>query len=287
MKTNSFYRVAAFADGDTGGNPAGVHIGDALPPATEMQQIAKTIGYSETVFACPLQDEWLVRYYSPESEVPFCGHATIALAAILARHHGNGQFKLQLAHNRISVEGSIAGDKTLAALQSPPTRSKPITFAMRSEVLTLFGLKEEDLDSRIPPAWMHAGADHIVLALKAKDTLRSMSYSLEAGRILMARHGLVTIMLVWSEGNQVFHSRNAFASGGVYEDPATGAASAAFAGYLRDITWPHDGKITLIQGEDMGMRSIIQAEITAEMGASIRVSGSARLIADAEASPSS
>ncbi|WP_242630999.1 PhzF family phenazine biosynthesis protein, partial [Klebsiella quasipneumoniae] len=43
------------------------------------------------------------------------------------------------------------------------------------------------------------------------------------------------------EGEQIFHTRNPFAYGGVYEDPATGAASAAFAGYLRDINWPHGG----------------------------------------------
>lgn len=283
MKTSSFYRVAAFADGLTGGNPAGVYVADSLPTATEMQQLAKSVGYSETVFACPHQGEWLVRYYSPESEVPFCGHATIALAAILARVHGNGEFKLQLAQNRISVEGQNERDEIRAALQSPPTRSAPVTSAMLAEVLALFGLKREDLDTRIPPAWIHAGADHVVLALHSRDTLRSMTYSLEAGRVLMTKHGLVTVMLVCSEGDQLFHSRNAFASGGVYEDPATGAASAAFAGYLRDIAWPHGGKITLIQGEDMGMRSIIHAEIKSEIGASIRVTGSARLIAETEA----
>jgi hypothetical protein len=41
----------------------------------------------------------------------------------------------------------------------------------------------------------------------------------------------------------------------VYEDPATGAATAALAGYLREIDWPHGGKIEVIQGEDMGSRS--------------------------------
>nr|UUW42392.1 Phenazine biosynthesis protein PhzF like [Citrobacter portucalensis] len=80
------------------------------------------------------------------------------------------------------------------------------------------------------------------------------------------------------EGEQIFHTRNPFAYGGVYEDPATGAASAAFAGYLRDINWPHGGSIDLIQGEDMGMRSLIRAEIADELESSIRVSGQARLM---------
>ena len=70
--------------------------------------------------------------------------------------------------------------------------------------------------------------------------------------------------------------RNAFASGGVVEDPATGAAAAALAGYLRDIDWPHNGNVTIIQGEDMGMRSIIKMEIPSALGSSIKVTGTVR-----------
>lgn len=107
-----------------------------------------------------------------------------------------------------------------------------------------------------------------------------MTYDLNAGRELMDRAGLVTIILVYAETDQLFHTRNPFASGGVYEDPATGAATAAFAGYLRDINWPHQGVINIVQGEDMGMRSLLQAEIGPELGSSIRVSGTARLMTE-------
>nr|CAA6805287.1 MAG: Phenazine biosynthesis protein PhzF like [uncultured Thiotrichaceae bacterium] len=58
--------------------------------------------------------------------------------------------------------------------------------------------------------------------------------------------GLVTVMFIYSETEQYFHTRNPFASGGVYEDPATGAATAAFAGYLRNISWPHGGVIDIV-----------------------------------------
>jgi len=74
-------RIAAFADADNGGNPAGVMIADTLPDDAEMRRIAAEVGYSETAFAMPVDDAWRVRYFSPESEVPFCGHATIALGA--------------------------------------------------------------------------------------------------------------------------------------------------------------------------------------------------------------
>jgi PhzF family phenazine biosynthesis protein len=103
-----------------------------------------------------------------------------------------------------------------------------------------------------------------------------MHYELDAGRQLMQRAGLTTILLGWAETPRLFHTRNAFAIGGVLEDPATGAASAALGGWLRDIGWPREGSIEIVQGEDMGMRSRLRVEIGPEAGASLRVSGTAR-----------
>ena len=83
-------RIAAFSDGPSGGNPAGVVLCDALPAAVRMQAIAAEVGFSETVFAAPAGGGWRVRYFAPEIEVPFCGHATIALGAALASHTVTG-----------------------------------------------------------------------------------------------------------------------------------------------------------------------------------------------------
>jgi PhzF family phenazine biosynthesis protein len=276
MTANEILRIAAFADGDTGGNPAGVWIGAALPPADEMQRLAREIGFSETAFAAPLGDGWRVRYFSPEAEVPFCGHATIALGAALARRHGDGVYPLTLNEAAITVEGRAAGGRVEAALQSPPTRSAPAPAALVDAALALFGYRRDDLDPRIPPALAHGGADHLVLALKSRELLAAMRYDLAAGRTLMNAHGLVTIVLAWAGHEQLFHTRNPFAAGGVYEDPATGAGTAALAGYLRDIGWPHGGRIEVVQGEDMGMRSRLLAQLGPEAGGSIRVSGIAR-----------
>jgi len=103
-----------------------------------------------------------------------------------------------------------------------------------------------------------------------------MRYELDAGRAFMRELGIVTVVLAWAESDTLFHTRNPFAAGGVYEDPATGAGTAALAGYLRDISWPHGGQIDVVQGEDMGMRSRLRAAIDATPGSSIRVSGTAR-----------
>lgn len=288
-------RIAAFSDGLQGGNPAGVWVGASLPGAHEMQHIAAEVGFSETAFAAPMSTplpqvaqageptaelrEWRVRYFSPEAEVPFCGHATIALGVALARRFGEGEYGLHLNQAVIKVSGWLDGEgHWQAALQSPPTHSKPAPAELVAAALDLFGYTHADLDPRIPPALIHGGADHLVLALNSSAALAAMEYELEQGRTLMRREGLVTILLAHAAREQLFHTRNPFAYGGVYEDPATGAATAAFAGYLRDIHWPHGGIIDLFQGEDMGMASHLHAEIPAEPGSSIRVFGRARLM---------
>lgn len=297
-------RIAAFSDGLEGGNPAGVWIGAALPPEAEMGRIAHAIGFSETAFAAPLdtaggEGGYRVRYFSPEAEVPFCGHATISLGAALAAAHGDGVYALALNDARITVEGrrhagqggeSGAGgadgegqgvpDLVSAALQSPPTRSAAAPQHVVERALALFGYRQEDLDPRIPPALAHGGADHLVLALRSRALLAAMQYELDAGRAFMRELGIVTVVLAWAETDTLFHTRNPFAAGGVYEDPATGAGTAALAGYLRDIGWMggemRGGQIDVVQGEDMGMRSRLHASFDGTPGGSIRVSGTAR-----------
>ena len=79
MTSGTLYRRTAFTNNPSGGNPAGVWIGETLPTIEVMQRIAKDVGYSETAFVAPASGpQRTIRYYSPEMEVPFCGHATIA-----------------------------------------------------------------------------------------------------------------------------------------------------------------------------------------------------------------
>jgi PhzF family phenazine biosynthesis protein len=254
---------------------------EVLPNDADMQAVAADVGYSETAFAALSDGAWRVRYFAPEVEVDFCGHATIALGAALALKNGNGTFPLRLNHARITVEGRRTGERLSATLQSPATRSTAARTELVAEALALFGLSIEGLDPRIPPAIAHAGADHLVLALRDRAMLASMRYDFDAGRTLARRHSICTFSLIHAESPRRFHVRNPFPIGGVYEDPATGAAAAALAGYLRDLGWPHRGAIEMIQGEDMSVPSRLWVDLTDELGASVRVSGSARLITPA------
>ena len=271
-------RLSAFASGDEGGNPAGVALLDELPRSDVMQRVAADVGFSETAFAVQKGSSWRVRYFSPESEVPFCGHATIALGAALAQRYGNGRFTLELNDTSITVDGEVDGNQIRASLQSPETSSAPADPQLTSSALELFGWSMDQIDNNLPPAFANAGANHLILGVKTRQILADMEYDLSRGRAFMSDTDIVTICLVYVKSPVLFHTRNPFASGGVYEDPATGAATAALAGYLRDINWPHNGKIEVVQGEDMGYKSLISAEFGSNVGESIRVSGAVRVL---------
>ena len=275
---NNVLRIAAFSQNGQGGNPAGVAFYDEMPSSEEMMAIAKEVGYSETAFLVKQDDNWRVRYFAPEMEVPFCGHATIALGAALGERFGEGTYKLVLNDSEISVRASSSDLGFSATLQSPGTWSKDAPQEYTDKILAAFQLKKEQVDERFPIRIAGAGGTHLIIFVKERQTLADMKYPFEEVRALMKVQGLTTISLLWLESDEVIHSRNPFAAGGVYEDPATGAAAAALAGYLRDIGWQGANPFTILQGEDMGMPSRLVVSYTPKEGESIAVSGEVRPI---------
>ena len=271
-------KIAAFAHNNEGGNPAGVVLSDEMPGEDAMLQAAAEVGFSETAFLVPVEGGWRVRYFSPEREVPFCGHATIASGAALGNHSGAGQYRLFLNNGEISVSVESGETGFNVALQSPPTWSKPADPDLVDTVLALFYLTQADLNPGFPVSLAFAGAQHLIIVLNDRTTLANMDYDFNAMKSIMLEQDLITISLLYNESENLFHSRNAFAYGGVVEDPATGAAAAALAGYLRDLSWPGDGKFEILQGFDMGAPSRLVVEYSATKGASVRVSGATRNI---------
>ncbi|APE42148.1 PhzF family phenazine biosynthesis protein [Sulfitobacter alexandrii] len=272
-------RISSFSDGDAGGNPAGVLIADTLPSPEEMQRVAAELGFSETAFAAPDGDAWRVRYYAPIGEVAFCGHATIALGAALGDRAGEGRFALNLRDTAITVDAYQRDGAWHAALNSPGTWSKPMPDALFYALLDAFSLDEDDIDRALPPRLAFAGVQHGIIALNDRDTLGRMAYPFDPMRDLMAMHGLTTVTLLYIDGPRAFSTRNAFASGGVVEDPATGAAAAALGGALVDLDWDglrQGGRFEVRQGVDMGMPSTLVVDVTGTPGASVRVSGTVR-----------
>ncbi len=275
MNNGTLFRLSAFADGNTGGNPAGVWVGEQLPDASTMRAIAAEVGYSETAFVAPRNGPRRdVRYYSPESEVSFCGHATIATGVVLGRAHGEGTYTLTTAVGEVPVTVHRRDAHYEAALTSVATRHEIASEALVGEALDRLGWSARELDTSIPPAKAYAGAWHLVLATASAERLARLDYDFEALKALMLRENLTTVQLVWRERHDLFHSRNPFPVGGVVEDPATGASAAALGGYLRDaglIAAPM--RFVVRQGETMGRPSLLTVDVPGTGG--IVVSGSA------------
>ncbi len=272
-------RLAAFTTDPTGGNPAGVWIGDVLPPPDEMQRIAAEVGYSETAFLAPDGSGdpggFRVRYFSPLAEVPFCGHATIASGVALADRGAPGALELTTNDGTVFVSVAPGPDGPVATLTSVATWVKAAPSELVTSSLGLLGWDHDELDGALPPAIAFAGARHLVIAVRELATLARMTYPFDAMGTLMREHELTTLQLVWREAPDRFRARDPFPVGGVVEDPATGAAAAALGAYLRDrgeITPP--AMFEIIQGVEMGRPSRIVVSIEpGEPG--VRVTGTA------------
>ena len=275
MTAGTLYRFSAFSSHPEGGNPAGVWIGDTLPTPDVMQHIAADVGFSETAFIAPSTGrDRTVRYFSPEAEVTFCGHATIAAGVVLGKTEGDGTYRLATAVGEVPVTVRMRGAVREASLTSVAPRHTGASDALVGEALLALGWKQSDLDRTIPPAKAYAGAWHLVLAVAHEHRLATLNYDFNRLKTLMRGEGLTTLQLVWRESPTVFHSRNPFPVGGVVEDPATGAAAAALGGVFRDtrlVTVPTT--ILIRQGEAMGRPSRLTVEIPAEGG--IVVTGTA------------
>ncbi|MFC9506073.1 PhzF family phenazine biosynthesis protein [Streptomyces sp. NPDC057002] len=271
-------RYVAFSTDPEGGNPAGVVLDAAGADDAAMLATAAEVGYSETAFVVASDDDTLdVRYFSPLAEVPFCGHATIATAVAHAERHGTGRLLLRTAAGPVTVTTDRSADGTLVAtLVSVAPRTAPVEEGDLAELLAILGWSEADLDPALPPRVAFAGAWHPVLAAASRERLARLDYDMAELGTLMARRGWTTIDLVRRESPTVFHARNPFPPGGVPEDPATGAAAAAFGGYLRELGLvPTPATLTVHQGVDMGRPSTITVTVPAEADTGIAVTGPA------------
>ncbi|MGP3943473.1 MULTISPECIES: PhzF family phenazine biosynthesis isomerase [Streptomyces] len=283
---------SAFTTHPDGGNPAGVVL-DAAALADDdaaMTAVAARVGYSETAFITERDEaarRYRLRYFSPLAEVAFCGHATIATAVALADRDGPGELIFDTASGEIRVETTADGDgPSRATLTSVPTRSRPADPGAEVEpTLAALRWSADDLDPALPPHVAFAGNDHLVLAAATRERLTDLDYDYDALEAVMRRRGWTTVHLVWREAGDgsadevtnglVFHARDPFPVGGVVEDPATGAAAAAFGGYLRALGLVGGPtRVRIRQGEDMGRPSDLLLDVTPDEPRA-RVSGQA------------
>ncbi|MCQ4081682.1 PhzF family phenazine biosynthesis protein [Streptomyces sp. RB6PN25] len=273
-------RYSAFTTDPSGGNPAGVVLDAETLDDSVMLAVAARLGYSETAFVTARDRparRYRLRYFSPRAEVSFCGHATVATAVALAGRDGAGEFVFDTRAGEIRVATSTGDGPPRATLTSVPARSRPADDAEIEPALKALGWTRQDLDPALPPHIAFAGNHHLVLAAGTRGRLTALDYDFDALDDVMRRHGWTTVHLVWREDANCFdfHARDPFPVGGVVEDPATGAAAAAFGGYLRSLGLVEEPtRVRIRQGEDMGRPSDLLVDVTPD-DPRVRVTGQA------------
>ncbi|MFE2166063.1 PhzF family phenazine biosynthesis protein [Streptomyces sp. NPDC059447] len=273
MTDTEVLRYTAFSRDPEGGNPAGVVLDAAGLDAGAMLEIAAGLGYSETAFLTDPPEglggepgrAFAVRYFSPKVEVPFCGHATVATAVALGERIGPGELVFATRAGTVPVSVTESPDGGLrATLTSVEPRVEEIGAEDLGEALAALGWPAADLDPEFPARIAYAGARHLVLGAATRARLADLDYDFARLEALMRRLDLVTVQLVHRAGPAEFHVRNPFPVGGVVEDPATGAAAAAFGAYARELGLvPEEAVLTLHQGEDMGRPGVLMVELRA------------------------
>ncbi|WP_075739554.1 MULTISPECIES: PhzF family phenazine biosynthesis isomerase [Actinoalloteichus] len=278
--TRDIQRYVAFSRQPDGGNPAGVLLDADGLDEQDMLRIAAEIGYSETAFLTRRGDRrHLIRYFSPLAEVAFCGHATIASAVALGESIGPGPLVFDTQAGEIPVEVRSESDGgLLATLTSVPTFAEPLEPEPVTRALDLLGWAASDLDPDFPPTAAFGGNRHLMLAAGSRQRLADLDYDFDGLAELMHEHGWTTVNLFWAESPTRFHARNPFPIGGVVEDPATGAAAAAFGGLLHALGRVREPlQVRIRQGEDMGRPSELLLDL--EPGdRRVRISGTATSI---------
>jgi PhzF family phenazine biosynthesis protein len=248
-------RYAAFTYQGRGGNPAGVLLDAADLDDSVRLAVAAQVGYSETAFveAQGGDRQYRMRFFSALAEVAFCGHATIAAAVAITDRDGPGLLQFSTVAGLVAVQTRVTPEGTTATLTSVPTHTRPAQTEELDRALSALGWHHSDLDPIYPAHVAYGGNEHLVLAVRERPLLAGLNYDFPSLGTLMAQQAWTTVQLVWAESPTVFHARDPFPPGGVIEDPATGAAAAAFGGYLRTLGLVDvPGHITILQGEDMG-----------------------------------
>ena len=271
-------RYAAFTVKGEGGNPAGIVLDAEGLDEAEMQRIAAEINYSETAFLTSRPDEpnvYDVRYFAPLQEVPFCGHATIAAAVALSEREPMDVMVFYTPAGLVSINTEVTKRGLVAELTTVAPRVATPPDGLVPASLAALRWSEDDLDPDYPALLANAGAEHLILVTRTHDRLSELDYDFDTLAALMQEHDLITLQLIWPKSKRKYFSRNPFAGSGVVEDPATGAAAAAFGGYLRELgKIGHNASFTIRQGIEMGRPSLIEVSlIEGEPG--VRVRGTA------------
>jgi trans-2,3-dihydro-3-hydroxyanthranilate isomerase len=295
-----FYTADVFTDRIFGGNQLAVFPRAQGLSASQMQQIAREFNLSETAFVLPPENPKHFRHlriFTPKTELPFAGHPTIGTAHVLAaigdialsREVTSVVFEEGVGPVRVSVRASggrpVAAQ--LTAAQLPHFGPEPPPPAELAAVLSLE--PTEIAGQAWPPQAASCGVPFLFVVLSSREALGRARLEVRAWKDLLsefwAPHLYCFALDPELEGSHI-RARMFAPAMGIEEDPATGAAAAALAGYLgiRDTTRRGTLRWVVEQGFEMGRPSILEVEADKRSGqiVAVRVGGSSVLVCEGE-----
>jgi trans-2,3-dihydro-3-hydroxyanthranilate isomerase len=292
MKLN-FATLDVFTTRRFAGNSLGVVFdADGIDGAT-MQVIAREFNHPETVFVLKPKAAGSTagaRIFTPGREMPFAGHPTVGTALVLTLRRGAGndvvlEEKIGPVKCRVDAEGS---DRGRASFIIPAMPSAAGAAASGEAIAAALGLAVDAIgfDGHQPSRWSAGNAFtfvplrniEVVRRCQIVDALWSAAFDGDgpAGAYVFCRET--------EDSNNDFHARMFAPSFGVREDPATGSAAAAFAGFCARSLSLGNGthRFAIEQGFEMGRPSLIELGVTMQGGAlaSATVGGPAIIVTE-------
>lgn len=233
------YQVDAFTTEKFRGNPAGV-VPDAegLTDA-QMQQIARELNNSETAFIFPARDsshDVEVRFFTPTTEVPLCGHATIAAHYVRALEGQKPGVTVQKTKaGLLPVEIVPQGDDfAIIMTQGEPRVSEPLEQGVVTAIVQALGIQPSDLREDCPVAIASAGHSKIMVGIKSRELLHRITPDESALTAISRRVGCngYYVFTLSPEEDILVHGRMFAPAIGISEDPVTGNANGPLGIYM-------------------------------------------------------
>jgi trans-2,3-dihydro-3-hydroxyanthranilate isomerase len=306
MRTYRFLQLDVFTSEALAGNPLAVFPEAEGLSDLEMQKIAREMNLSETVFVFPPGDDKALRrlrIFTPMRELPFAGHPIVGTWNALAREgvapsppDGTGlvtilqEVGIGILPVDIAFDGG-APSKVIMTQGRFEIRKKLGTSGERQQVIEGLGLRIEDLDDSLPMEVVSTGISSLAVPIKSLEALgrcRVNASLLSEAYLSAGAMGVYAFTRETRTGPPAqVHARFFAPDDGIGEDPATGSAAGALAGYL--VTHSAlslagqigDYSFMIEQGDFMGRPSRIFAEVKSSDGhvERVRIGGSSVVVA--------
>lgn len=278
-----------FTDRRFGGNPLAVVLDARGLDEATMQAVAREFNYSETTFVLPPSNAShtaRVRIFTPGGELPFAGHPTVGTAfalAALGRIGGEERdivFEETIGPVPVRLDRDAAGAIHRCTLTTAQAPELVETLDDRDAAAAMLGLPPGAV-SGAPEVWS-CGVPFLVVPLASGGALSLAQLDTRRWQSLLGGRATQKVYPVARIADTRWRVRMFAPSLGVAEDPATGSAAAALAGWLaRTVTGDGDRSWQIEQGEAIGRPSLLELTYkqTGDTARRVRVGGRAVMVA--------